>query len=348
MKLSELIKEFVELKSAKGPRSRKTASRYLITLRIFCLCMQDPLLEDLELSHVLWYLMETERLGWKPNGRNLIALAIRKLIEYANLRGYRTFNEQLIPLPEKSFSIPRVANIESFKKLLDQIPVKTNNAHYIRNRAILPLLWDTGARVGEILSLNINDLDLKKCTAIILTEKNRGRRPVRQIFWTKETNNAIKTWLKKLEEIKKDYSFGDDEALFVSISKSPQTVVRGTRMTDRGVAEIMRVLSNRAGLPVVTNAHSLRHAMGRDVKKVLRADSSVSNILGHSSIESSYIYSMLFGEDLREEWNKVTRKRQSIAPKKAANFPAVRRDNIRGQIRPVSIRTSKYGKYTRS
>jgi integrase/recombinase XerC len=355
MKLHEAIKEFVELRKFKGPRSVKTAIRYESTLRIFCLCMQDPLLSEIDLSHILWYLNELERLGWKPNGINLVGLALRKFFEFCQMRNYQVaFNENLIPLKEKTFSIPRITGIETFKKLIEQIPENSNSGHHIRNRAILLMLWDTGVRTGELMSIDIADLDLKKRTALIRTEKSRGRRPVRQIFWTAETHQCLLKWLSKLSELREKFNFADSGALFVSISKSPTQSVRGGRMTPRGVAEVMRVLSNQAGLPAVANAHGIRHSMGRDTVKILRSNSAVSNILGHSSIESSYVYTMLFGEDLKEQWQQVIKKRghPMIAPPKfSTNFPSTKNKNssdIAGQIRPVKIKTSKTGRWVRS
>lgn len=355
MRLSEAVKEFVELKKIKGPRSRKTGARYECTLRIFCLCMQDPELEDIDLAHVIWYFGEMEKLGWKPNGINLVGIALRKFFEFCHLRGYSiAFSELLIPIKEKTFSIPRVTDLSSFKKLLAQIPENTNEPHALRNRAILLMLWDTGVRSGELMSLDIADLDLKKRTAFIKTEKSRGRRPVRQIFWTEPTHKALVKWLEKQEDLKKQFSFADTEALFISIAKSPQVLLRGSRMTQRGVAEIMRVLSNQAGLPCVVNAHAIRHSMGRDTVKTLRSNSAVSNILGHSNLESSYVYTMLFGEDLREQWTAVMKGRgnpMAQAPKRTAGFPRLRNEPspvIKGQFRPTTIKTSNVGRYVRT
>ena len=355
MKLHEAIKEFVELKKMKGPRSSKTSVRYESALRIFCLCMQNPELENIEFSHVLWYLNELEQLGWKPNGINLVGLALKKFFEYCQLRDYPvSFNENLIPLKEKTFNIPRVTGMETFQKLLAQIPTKTDDAHHLRNRAVLLLLWDTGVRTGELMALNISDLDLNNRTALIKTEKSRGRRPVRQIFWTPETHTHILIWLDKLNELKQRFNFSDNEALFVSLSKSSRQLLHGCRMSPRGVAEIMRVLSNKAGLPTVANAHGIRHSMGRDAVKTLRSNSGVSNILGHSNIESTYVYTMLFGEDLKEQWQEVMDKRGSplmSPPKASANFPKLRRVSdgvVKGQIRPTTIKTSKTGRWVRS
>jgi site-specific recombinase XerD len=355
MRLHEAIKEFIELKKVKGIRSSKTAARYECTLRIFCLCMQDPLLEDIELSHIIWYLKELERLGWKPNGINLVGLALKKLFEFCNLRKYPvSFNEILIPLKEKTFSVPRITGFETFKQLLKQIPSDTNHPHHIRNKAILLMLWDTGVRAGELMSLDISDLDLKNKMALIKTEKSRGRRPVRQIFWTSETNVHLLRWLEKLKELKGKFNFADTDALFVSISKSPQQSLRGCRMNPRGVAEVMRVLSNQAGLPTVANAHGIRHSMGRDTVKTLRSNSAVSNILGHSNIESSYVYTMLFGDELKEQWSEVMKKRGhplAAPPRRAAAFPKLKNEPasvIKGQIRPVKIKTSSTARWLRS
>jgi integrase/recombinase XerC len=175
MRLSKVIDEFTKVRTFRG--SRLTTKRYDKLLRIFCLCMQDPELEELDLPHVLWYFGELERLGWKPNGINLIAIALRKLFEFCNLRGYETFNEQLIPVPRKEFNIPRVADLGTFKKVLNQIPDDSPRPNHIRNRALLLLLWDTGARVGELCSLNVDDLDFKKRTAYAL---ERGEDTSRQ------------------------------------------------------------------------------------------------------------------------------------------------------------------------
>jgi integrase len=216
------------------------------------------------------------------------------------------------------------------------------------------MLWDTGVRAGELMSLDISDLDLKNKMALIKTEKSRGRRPVRQIFWTSETNVHLLRWLEKLKELKGKFNFADTDALFVSISKSPQQSLRGCRMNPRGVAEVMRVLSNQAGLPTVANAHGIRHSMGRDTVKTLRSNSAVSNILGHSNIESSYVYTMLFGDELKEQWSEVMKKRGhplAAPPRRAAAFPKLKNEPasvIKGQIRPVKIKTSSTARWLRS
>jgi integrase/recombinase XerC len=353
MKLSEAIQQFVSLREAKGDRARKTAARYLSVLRMFCVCMHDPEVEELDVEHVLWYLTEMERMGWKPNGRNLAALGLRKFFEYCNMRGYAVFNEQLIPIPERKTNIPRVADQKMFDKLIYQIPKKSNRPNHLRNRALVMLLWDSGARSGELCSLDTEDLQFSKDfsgSAVIKTEKSRGRRPIRQIFWTAKTGKALKEWIRKKEALQKQFTFADPEALFITIVKCPQAPIRGRRMVNRSVCEVMRMLSNQAGLPTVINAHRARHAMGRDAAKTLRSDTAVANILGHSNVESSYIYTMTWGEDLKREWEYVMKKRgvpMGRPPRTANNFPKFRQSRpstLPGRLRSHEVATSRYGR----
>ncbi|MES2315768.1 MAG: tyrosine-type recombinase/integrase, partial [Patescibacteria group bacterium] len=279
-----------------------TVIRYDSVLRIFCLALGDPDIDQIQIHHVLHYMKEMERLGWKRNGVNIVAIALRTFFEYYNLRGFNCLNESLIPLPRKEFNIPRVANEEDFKKLAKSIP-NDGNPNNIRNLALIHMVWDTWARSGEIISLDDNELKFNKDlsgSAMIRTEKSRGRRPIREIFWTPRTGKYLKAWLKKKDEIQKLMTFDDPAAVFISIRKCGHYDVSGKRMTNRGVCEVFRMISNRASLPSIFNAHSARHYGGRKIIKEGGASADVTNILGHSNLESSQFYTMMWGNDLKE------------------------------------------------
>lgn len=304
MKFSQAIEEFKNWRGFKV--TGHTVVRYDSALRIFCIAMGDPEIEQIQIQHVLHYMKEMERLGWKRNGITIVALALRKFFEFYNLRGYNCINESLIPIQRKEFNIPRVANEEDFKKLVSTIRHDSDNPNNIRNLALIHMVWDTWARTGEIVSLNESDLqfneDLSGC-AMIKTEKSRGKRPIREIFWTAQTGKYLKAWLKKKKEIQKFMTYEDQEAVFISIRKAGAMDVTGKRFTGRGVCEVFRTISNRAGLPSIFNAHSARHYGGRKIIKEGGSSADVTNILGHSSLESSQFYTMMWGTDLKERWD---------------------------------------------
>ncbi|HUC88461.1 MAG TPA: tyrosine-type recombinase/integrase [Candidatus Paceibacterota bacterium] len=302
MKLTQAIEEFKNWRGFKV--TGHTVVRYDSALRIFCLTIGDVEIEQIQIQHVLHYLKQMELLGWKRNGVNIVALALRKFFEFYNLQGYRCLNESLIPLPKKEFNIPRVANEKDFNKLVKSIPRDRDSVN-IRNLALVHMVWDTWARSGEIISLDGDDLQFNKDGsgfATIKTEKSRGKRPIREIFWTAQTNKYLKAWLKEKERIQDQMVFEDVGAVFISIRKCGPYDVRGKRMTNRGVCEVFRTISNRAGLPSIFNAHSARHYGGRKIIKDGGASADVTNILGHSNLESSQFYTMMWGNDLRERW----------------------------------------------
>ncbi len=299
MEFNEAIEKFTNWRKFKV--CGETVKRYDKVLRIFCLYLHNPDIEKITIEQVLKYLNEMQTLGWKRNGVNIVCLGLRKFFEFWEMQGYHVIKPELVPILRKEFKIPRIANDGSYQTLLKQFPKESNEAHHVRNRAIVQLLWDTGARNGEILSLDLSDLDLKERKAIIKTEKSRGRRPIREIFWTEETNSSIKRWIEKRKYLMNIMKFQDANALFVSIATCKQSV-RGGRMRTCGLAEILRTASNRAGIPTV-NAHSMRHYLGRKIIEDGGSNSDVSNILGHSSMESSWIYTMMTGPQLRERWS---------------------------------------------
>lgn len=299
MLLSDAIDEFSKYRALKV--RDVTVARYDGVLRIFCLCLKNPDIEDIKLTRVLEYLADMQNLGWKRNGLSIVALALRKLFEYYALQGYKVVPPELIPIPRKETNIPRVACEESYRKLMAVIPTETNHPNHIRNAALVSLTWDTGARIGEVLSLDTNEPDVERRSALIKTEKSRGRRPLREIFWTEKTNELVKRWIAKRKELALRYTFADPDALFVTLQTTKKGLERGRRMNNRGAAEVFRMLSNQAGIPLV-NAHSMRHALGHDIVKKGGSNADVANILGHSHPDSSMIYTMMFGEDLHERW----------------------------------------------
>lgn len=162
------------------------------------------------------------------------------------------------------------------------------------------MLWDTSARNGEVLALNVADLDMERRRAVINTEKSKGRRPFRELFWTQPTNDNIWAWLKKREHLKKTMEFKEPDALFLSICAG-QYDTTGRRFTIRGVGEMLRRYSNRAKLPYL-NAHSFRHHMGHHIIQSGGSSADVMNILGHASVQSSTIYTMMTDHELEKRY----------------------------------------------
>lgn len=305
MKFSEAIEKFTNWRKFKVKGN--TVKGYDLTLKNFCLFLRNPEIENISITDVMDYLNGMQELGWDRNSFVGKCMALRKFFEFYRLQRFPVIDEDLIPIAHKEFKIPRVATEENYRTLLTAIPSKTNDPRHIRNLAIVNLLWDTGARNGEILSLDVGDLQLDRMRAVIRTEKSKGRRPIREIFWTEETNENLKKWLSKREDLKKKMFFKDVDATFVSICSGGLKNTSGQRLAIKGVGEILRNYSNKAGIPAM-NAHSFRHHMGHDIVKKGGSSSDVMNILGHASLASSTIYTMMTDKELEARYRQFKGK----------------------------------------
>ncbi len=309
MKLSEAIEKFSKWRTFKVKKC--TVKGYELILKQFCVFVRNCDIERVRLEDVTSWFSLLNDLQWQHNSFITKAQALRKFFEFYKMQGYLVLEPNLIPLPSKEYNIPRVASEENYRKLLSAFPVKTNDPRHIRNRAIVMLLWDTGARNSEILALDVNDMDTEKMHAVIKTEKSKGRRPFREIFWTEETNKALLAWITKREFLKKTKMQHMDECLFPSICSSAGLNLSGRRLTNKGVAEFLRRYSNRAGIPYI-NAHSFRHHMGHDIISQGGSAADVMNILGHATLASSSIYTMMTGKELENRYNIFKNRKSSV------------------------------------
>lgn len=305
MKFSDAIEKFSKWRAFQVKKA--TVKGYDLILKQFCLYVRDCNIEHIQLEDITsWFALLTE-LKWQHNSFITKAQALRKFFEFYKMQNYLVLEPNLIPLPSKEYNIPRVATEENYRQLINAIPANSRDPRHIRNRAIIMLLWDTGARNGEVLSLNESDIDFQKMRTVIKTEKSKGRRPIREIFWTTETNEALMTWIEKREYLKKNKMPHMGESLFNCICSSANLGLSGKRLSVKGVGEMLRRYANRAGIPYM-NAHSFRHHMGHDIISQGGSAADVMNILGHATLASSSIYTMMTGNELEGRYRIFKKK----------------------------------------
>jgi site-specific recombinase XerD len=306
MKLHEAIGEFTRWKYIKVKPT--TIYGYDGNLRHFCIFLRDPDIEDITLNDILDWIEWNTKMGFKTSQVEKHCVAIKELLKFYSRQNYRVVDPELVPYPRKSTPIPRVANDDDYYKLLNAIP-KLFAYYHIRNRAIIALLHDTGARIGEIMSLDVGDVDLKGNSAVIRTEKSREDAPFRNIFWRKETTIYLQTWVVKRKKLLKQTELTDKDAFFISVNGGVCGDGRtGRRMDILACSEMLRKYSNLAGLKYNLNAHSFRHNLGRKLAERGADNSNISQILGHKSLDSSRIYTQLFNPQLKRLYHKILGK----------------------------------------
>ena len=297
MQMGKLIDEYKDWRSFKIKLG--SLSGYDLTLRSFCVFLHNPNIEEIRVNDItLWFDLHRQ-LGWDDNTLIKKGVTIKKFLEYCQHQKYEVMDPWLVPMPKQDLKIPRVCAEDEYHKLLEMAKRDTLTKG-ARNEAIIRMLWDTGARNNEILSLNVNDMDISSKQTVIKTEKSVNRRPFRQIFWTQETSEALARWIEIRSDFEKHRVFKDSEALFISILGRKS----GQRISIAGVGEFLRQYSRKCDIFPVANAHSLRHHMGQDLSNGGANNSQISSILGHSNLSSSYIYTMLNNKDAESFYRK--------------------------------------------
>jgi len=295
MRFFNAIQQFNQWRQLKVKR----IDGYDLDLRQFCMFVRNKEIEDVRIEEITDWLGLYKQMGFETWTIIKKSMALRKFFEYYGRQKYDVLDYWLIPIPQKTYTMPRVCTPEAFKQLMAAIPVETTAYYHIRNRCLISLIWDTGARLGEIVSLNTTDLDLENKEVVIKTEKSRGMRPFRKLPYGEVTDVTIQKWLKCRAHIALDYDLPEPDALFIGLKATG-----GKRLALGAAGEIFRKYSNKAKLPVV-NAHSLRHHFGTELAKDGCNNSIISEALGHSSLQSSYRYTMVESSDL----SRILKKR---------------------------------------
>ncbi|MEK7083444.1 MAG: tyrosine-type recombinase/integrase, partial [Patescibacteria group bacterium] len=289
MTIAEAAKSFTDWRGFKS--NPRTINGYVRDLTHFCIYLRDPFMdvEAITMEECIDWLKLLQILGYDQNSLQKKAIALKLFFEYLEKRKLNVVQSDLIPIPRKEFRFPRVAEEADYQQLIAAIPEgkgKYRLRHWeIRDKALIMMLYDTGARNGEIASLDLDDLDLEKKSARIKTEKSRGTIPFREIFWTEGTDRVLKKWIEARKELESRYQDFDKNALFVGVKCG---YARGKRMPVNYLSEIVRKWSNKAGLKIALNPHAFRHKFGRDLAKKGANAFVISSLLGHAQVSSSY------------------------------------------------------------
>lgn len=271
-------------------------------LRNFAIFMRNCEIENVTDEHIVEWISLFKTMGYKTGTLIKKEEALIQFYKFWKRKGLDVVDPLLIPLTDKEYVKPRVCTDENYRKMLE-VCATTNKRNYaVRNRAMITLLWNTGMRIGELIALNVGDVNIEKRLVTIKTEKSKGVRPFRTIPFDILDDEAVEVlpkWLDLRESMVKEKPIEDEDALFFGYKT---TRVYGRRFTGQSLGEIFSRTSKEAGLELeeYVNPHSMRHHFGHALAKKNVNNSVISEAMGHSAISSSYRYTQLESGDLTE------------------------------------------------
>lgn len=190
-----------------------------------------------------------------------------------------------LKLPKLPQAMPKAIDQTTFDRLLDAAASSGEVWTRARDVALLCLLRDTGGRLGGLLSACVTELDLEHST-LQVTEKGDK---TRDVYFGEATGAAVRRWL----DLRTSLHVRSD-ALFIGRY--------GRALSSWGVYSILRRLAKSAGIEGSRfNPHSFCHAFARDLLRAGADLSSVSQLMGHSTITvTSDYYARWLPSELQE------------------------------------------------
>lgn len=310
MKLYEATKEFLLWRKRQNHAS-PTVIQNESNLRQFAIFARNPEITAVDEAMVLEYLALLEdELETKNNSLIPKVNALRQFFKYWNERAIGVLSYHRIPLPRKDFTMPQIPTNEEFEKFWHVVTNPKNNYYqHIRNAAMIGVISATGIRNGECCSLELKNVSCDKPVvtangnmyrAIVKTEKSRGMRPFREIFWNEEINEIVKKWMERRARLHEKHQFLNPELLFVGLNSRLADTKWGGRLTPNAIDEIFRRYSRMASVKV--RPHDYRHKLGIDMAEEDASDHVISEVLGHSQLQSSRQYTKLHGTRRAEQF----------------------------------------------
>lgn len=183
--------------------------------------------------------------------------------------------------------LPQILTGREVELLLAQ-PV-TTDPKGIRDKAMLEVMYATGIRVTELIDLNVSDVNLDlgiiKCT---------GSRKTRAIPLYPAALRALASYLKDVRMVM--IADPSETALFVNIG--------GARMSRQGFWKILKQYQAKAGIDKDITPHTLRHSFAVHLLENGADLSSLQELMGHSDISSTQMYTHMINQKLKNVYDK--------------------------------------------
>lgn len=296
--MREAIEDFLNYLKVEKGYSSNTIFAYRNDLRSLANFVEkeaakegvEPTWEGFGKQGMLSYMVDLKERGYVPT------TSARKVAAAKSFFGFLLAEGRIKENPARdvgSFkvgrSLPRPISVSQARNLLEQ-PAKLGTLEAKRDRAMLELLYASGMRVSELVSLNISDVDIRNGYVRCFGKGHKER--IIPIY--RQAAVAVDEYIKETRtRLVRDEN---EKALFLN--------QRGDRLTRQGLWQILKGYAKLAGLEKMVTPHTLRHSFATHMLNGGADLRSVQELLGHSNISTTQVYTHLTSEHIRQTYEK--------------------------------------------
>jgi integrase/recombinase XerD len=292
------VSEFLEFLSVEKGASGNTISAYRNDLTQF-----EAYIASLNGGAVRWtalkqdsildYVLAIKAREYAESTVARKVAAVKSFFAYLQSEGTVSTNPtDALASPKVGKQLPKPLTPQEIDELLEQ-PLKRHTPEASRDKAMLELMYATGLRVTELVSLDVSDirLDTAKPYVRLMGKGNRERQLTILEQPAQELSDYVTVARARL--------VGDrnETALFVNR--------RGERLTRQGFWLIIKGYANEAGIEGTVTPHTLRHSFATHMLRGGMDLRMVQELLGHANISTTQVYTQVSREHIRESYDKA-------------------------------------------
>ncbi|MXY20252.1 MAG: site-specific tyrosine recombinase XerD [Dehalococcoidia bacterium] len=295
--MNELVENFLHYMTVERGASPNTLAAYRNDLTQLTEFLMSA--NGLSNEHIAWeevteqvisdYVLYLHGLGYSETTRARKIASTKSLFGFLVIEGALEANPTAnVSAPRVGRSLPEALTIEEVDRLL-AAPGEVHTPEAVRDQAMLELLYASGMRVSELLSLDIEDVSIE--SGAVRCFGKGGKERIVPIHG--QATEAVKYYI---EEVRPGL-----------LRSKPTTALflnrRGNRLTRQGFWLILKGHCQRAGLHGKITPHTLRHSFATHLLHGGAPLRHVQELLGHASISTTQVYTHLTSEHVRSEYD---------------------------------------------
>ncbi|MCL6246783.1 tyrosine recombinase XerC [Acinetobacter sp. ANC 4945] len=260
----------------------------------FCTIRNLPL-HDVEKSDLREFVAyKVEQFQLSPSSLQRMLSSIRQFMKWAEQGDYLSFNPaDDFQLKRQSRPLPGLVDIETIKQIMEQPEPEseTQRQLWIRDKAILELLYSSGLRLAEVQGLTIRDIDFNRQLLRITGKGNKTR----IVPFGSKAKEAVMHWLQLYPAWHGD--FVPEAQVFITQKGNPLGV--------RQIENRVKFQAQRAGVNVDLHPHLLRHCFASHMLSNSGDLRAVQEMLGHSNLTTTQIYTHVDFDRLAQVYDQA-------------------------------------------
>lgn len=287
-----VVREFISYLHNEKKMSENTELSYKRDLTKLCAFLNEQGINDfakVTATNLNSYVLDMEKKQFKPAtiSRNIASIKALYMFLYKEKRISEDVSDKL-KAPKIEKKAPEIMTMKEVAQLLEQ--PSGNSSKEIRDKAMLELLYATGIRVSELISLKLSEVNMQMG---FIQCKDAGKERVIP-FGNKARTALIKYLENSRNEMVAD---ADNDILFVNCSGQP--------MSRQGFWKLIKFYAKKAGIAADITPHTLRHSFAAHLVENGADLKSVQEMLGHSDISTTQIYVSLNRNHIRDVYTKA-------------------------------------------